>query len=88
MSGMYEPSVGHFGDIFMCLYLIFIKNNMNADNIIQIKMLLFSLQGLVSLNHQRKSPVCLFSHKKGSVFTAAFEIDTEDIENTSLHPAV
>lgn len=37
MSGMYEPSVGHFGDIFMCLYLIFIKNNMNADNIIQIK---------------------------------------------------
>lgn len=37
MSWMYEPSVDHFGNIFMSLYLIFIKNNMNADNIIQIK---------------------------------------------------
>lgn len=34
---MYEPSAGHCGNIFMCLYLIFIKNNMDAANIIQNK---------------------------------------------------
>lgn len=37
MSFMYEPSVGSLGNIFMSLYLIFIKNNMDADNIIQKK---------------------------------------------------
>lgn len=37
MSRMYEPPAGHFGNIFMSLYLILIKNNMDADNIIQKK---------------------------------------------------
>lgn len=48
---------------------------------------MFNLHRLVSLKLQRKSPVCLPSTSGDLLFTTAFDIDTEDIENISVHSA-
>lgn len=68
----------------MSLNLIFIKNNMDADNIIQKK----NADVQFTRSESSEEITCVLSHKKGSVFTAALETDTEDIENTRIHPAV
>ena len=51
------------------------------------ELLIFNLHALVGLKLQRKSPVCMLSTSGDLLFTTAFEIDTEDIENISVHPA-
>lgn len=68
----------------MSLYLIFIKNNMDADNIIQKK----NADVQFTRSESLEEITCVLSHKQGSVFTAALETDPEDRENTSVHPAV
>lgn len=75
MSCMCELSLGHFRNIFMSLYLIFIKNNMDAGNIIQKK----NADVQFTRSESLEEIICVLSHKKGSVFTVHLKL-TQRIE--------